>query len=208
MLKDVVSRHLVPVSQIASKKNRFQELQMFKHHIEIESLTTLFRPYSATKSSVWFYRSVFYGFGCLYMILGMMLITKSHTLAPELLFINSSLIKSVLFVLCALSASISLVIGYSMKPEQEAVNHLCRKAKERVKNIYQKKARLGMTQQELEQRYIAAMERLHGHKKEAEVLLNRIAATDSLEETMREELFNQALLELKQKTNELVRTLN
>lgn len=203
--------------QVYSNKNRsYPELHLFKSQIELDGNGPLHKPYSSAKASVLLYRAIFLSIGVLYFFLGIFLYSKSLTWTCSLLFGSSFLVKALLCSVCAASSLYCIVLGFLLKPEREAVKKVYRQSKARLLSTFERKAlshgikgyylygkeyRRALA---LRQTYNEAAEKMHEHKDEANLLVQRIAGSNTFDEAQKEELFNQAILELKDKLDNII----
>lgn len=212
MVQHVIEKkHQSPIQIYSSRRSHYPELHLFKNQIEIDGKGTLSKPYSSVKSSVMIYRTIFLSIGVLYFLLGLILFTKSLTWTCSLVFGSCVLVKTILCSLCSVSSIYCIALGLLIKHEKEAVKKVYNEYKTRLKRVHEKKAvKYGLksffvfgqeqrTSLALKQLYFDALERLQEYKDETMDILNRIADTESIDNDKREELYNQAILEFKDK---------
>lgn len=219
MLEGVINRHLSETITIYSnKRTDYSELHLFKHQIEMDTSGPLFQPYSVAKSSAKFYRIIFLSLGLLYLLLGAVIYFKSLTWTCGLIFGKPSLVKTVICGFCGFAAFSSIFLGFLIKTEREAVKRAFRQAKKQIGKIYERKViKLGIkrffyfgqgyqTYLALKQIHHDALEKLHEYKEDALHLVDRIANSDSADVNMKEMLYNQAISELKDKMELVIKT--
>ena len=200
-----------PIPIYSSKRNSYPELHLFKNQIEVESNGPIHKPYTNERSSVVMYRTIFLSIGVLYFLLALILFTKSLTWTCSLLFGSCFLVKTVLCSLCSISSIYCIALGFLIKSEKEAVKKVFSQAKSRLGRAYERKAvkhgiktffAFGEEQRRsmaLKQIYYEALEKLQEYKEETMNILTRISNTESLDGDKKEELYNQAILEFKDK---------
>lgn len=213
-MRDRQDQKIHKIEPFAFINSKAEGLHQFKNQIEVSRNHPKFRPYTAAKSSVSIYRTIFLGFGALYFMLGMILSFKSLTWTCGLIFGSCFGVKVVLFSVCALISSVSITLGFTMKTEKEAVKKLFNDAKKRLKKLYEKKLVHFEVQSHFafgkeyrktlafKQQYQEALDKLSDQKEETFHLIERIAKSYDLDGEMQEELFNQALLEFRQRADE------
>lgn len=212
MLESIIGRKsTAPIPIYSSKRNSYPELHLFKNQIEVDGNGPLHKPYSKEKSNVMLYRTVFLSIGVLYFLLALVLFTKSLTWTCSVLFGSCFLIKTVLCSLCSISSIYCIALGFLIKSEKEAVKKVFAQSKARLGKAYERKAvkygiktffAFGDEQRKslaLKQIYFEALEKLQEYKEETMHILSRITNTDTLDGNKKEELYNQAILEFKDK---------
>lgn len=212
------TRLLAPIPLFTSRRQEYTKLRLFKNRIELEKTGPNYKPYSTMKSSVMLYRTIFLGFGALYFLLGIILFFNSLNWSYTFLFGNSIDLKLAFCGLCAIASSSGILIGFTLRTEIEAAKRLYGKAKRRLKKFYDRKlVKFGVIRflsfgQEyrktlaLKQMYLDSLEKLQEYKEETLQILDQIARSNSLDGRMKEELFNQAILELDDKMNLVIHT--
>lgn len=197
-------------------KEEYPLLHLFKHQIESDKMGHFYRPYSFHKPSVYLYRLIFLGIGALYSLLAFILLIKTLSWTSEFLFGSKFYVKTTLLGICGLIGTSSLLMSFSMRPEKEAVKKAIRKGKTKLKRAYvRKKIQHGLNVLfsfgELRHKALAfnhhfheMMAKLYEEQEEAYHLVDRISRTKSVDYATREELFNQAIIELHRKIEGLV----
>jgi hypothetical protein len=193
-------------------------LHLFKKEVEVDKHSPKNKPYTHHKASILIYRTIFLTIGITYFILASIIYSKSLYWTCALIFGSSIAVKSVLLMVCGFISFISFIIGYYITPEKESVKHIVRNAKKKIKQIYrykmrhtlpgiiiiseEQKLRAAALNQELDH----AMETLHRYQEEGFHLVAQIAKTNSLDNDQKEELFNQAMIELRIKLERLIQS--
>ncbi|MFQ5729402.1 MAG: hypothetical protein ACE5GN_03480 [Waddliaceae bacterium] len=217
----VSNQHLFPSTPVYTNKlAKYQELHLFKTQIESEQYGPKFKPYSATKKNVSVYRMIFLCIGALYFLLGLILFYKSLSWTCSVLFGSCFYIKTLLCSFCGFSAVSSVILGFLLKTEKEAAKRLYRHSKRRIRQIYERKMiKFGVKRffsfgeeyrkfRSFKHLYLDALEKLQECKDNTLYLLDSISRSGSLDSRMREELYNQAILELKDRSEIVIRTYN
>jgi|694.fasta_scaffold75838_2 hypothetical protein len=198
-------------------KPRYPELETFRWQIEVEKTSPRYLLYSRLKKKVFTYKSVFLLFGFIFLSLSAVILAKASywsfgTLSYKEFFIAKNLA-------CTFCASIGVAsgwIGYSLRPEKEAAGLLLRKAKHKLSKAFASQKlnnglkgllAFGKKYQQtiaLQHAYQEAWDHCHHLHEELLHLFDRIGETCSLNEQAKEHLYNQALMEFKEKTFEVV----
>ena len=203
---------------IRSNSNKHYLLKNFKQEIEIEKDSPVNRPYSFLKHSILFYRIVFLTIGVVYFILALILLSKSLNWTCSLIFGNSLAVKTTLLMICGVVSFISLYFGFFITTERESVKLTIRHAKKKLKRLYAHKfgvfslKRFFENEEQSEksdkihQQLNKVFEQLDRLQLECIHLVDRISSSQSMEETQKEELFNQAIVELRFKLEAMINT--
>ena len=218
MLKTVAFQQLLPPTAVYSSQNgSYTELQLFKAQVQSERYGPQFKPYSASKRNVFMYRMIFLGIGVFYLILGLILFNQSMVWSVDILFGSSYSIKALLCSFCALLGTSSISLGFTLKAERDAARRFYHQTKQRVKQIYARKRNLSgiwgfipMGEDYRRSRafahlYREALEKLHACRDNVLCLLECISRAPTLDAQAREELYNQAILEFKDRADIVVK---
>ncbi len=197
-------------------KEEYPLLHLFKNQIEVDQLNPEHKPYSHQKSTVLIYRMIFLTIGVIYFILGAILLSKSLSWTCGFIFGSTTAVKSVLLSVCGSVSLSSIWLGLCMTTERESVKNTVRQAHREIKKIYERK----LTQNGIKRFFANEMDlrrstafkqhlqdfldNLHLEQKHATHLVDRIAKSNSLNKESREELFNQAIIELRSKLNSII----
>lgn len=184
----------------------YPELAQFKQDIQREA-GALLHAYHYYKKFALIYRCVFAGFTGLFTALMAMVLLMSDSSWPFLAILGHNLfVKATLGTLSAVLAVLALMMTLSISPAREAVNHSCRRAHRWVRQMYRLRlAKLGwrrflLNDPEVTQQvhaYHDILEKMHDAREKTLVLLNHISAAKHLKSEDRVNLFNQAVLELR-----------
>lgn len=219
ILKEIITPHLSTATSVFSNKsNVYSELFLFKQQINIKPNHPYLKPYSNKKISINLYRAVFLSLGILYLLLGLILFFKPFSWSCSFLFGNCSLLKTFLCTFCVVTSTSSLILGFFTRPERELMKKIFRKAKQQLKKKYNQKLQKYNVKKyfffgeeyrktlAFKQFYQESLEKFHDYLEETYHLLSHIRRSTSLERHMKEELYNQALLECSDKMNLTVST--
>ena len=83
--------------------------------------------YATKKLQNMFYRSLFFGFGLLFLALGTIIFFKTTNYACGLYFANCGMIKNCINFCCLMLAAGAFAFGYKIHPEKEAIRFLVSK---------------------------------------------------------------------------------
>lgn len=173
------------------------------------------QPYYIHKDNVMTYKKIFFGLSLLFLTLMVLVFYERTNIFCTLLFENCRFAHSVLCGLCFIFSLAAFGIANRMRPEQETAQHFFRKAKLRIKRIYiRKSAQLGnywllilLRDQHVIQAkggYEETIDHLHDIKETTQALLTHVARSP-LDVKKKESLFNQAIVELRDKLERVVR---
>lgn len=201
---------------IPSNKQQYPLLDNFKQEIEINKNSPENRPYSYLKPSILFYRIVFLTIGVVYFILASILLSKSLNWTCSLMFGSSLAVKTTLLIICGGVSLTSLYYGLFISAERETVRLTIRHAKKKLKKLYSSQfsffKRLMDSNEQTEksgqiyQQLSKIMEQLDRLQAECIHLVDRISKSESMGEDQKEELFNQAIIELRFKLESMIET--
>ncbi len=196
----------------------YTELEIFRQQIELDQQGLHHQPYTLNKSGVKVYKTIFYGFAFVFVLLGLFVSATSSTFTYA--FFNFSIVlKTFITLICFLLALASLIMGMTIRTEREAVMHYTRIAKTNLSKLYaRKKLKLGLKrflaffghpEQEtivLKQMYHDASDKINERKEEVLHLVDRINSTSTMDIQKKETLYNQAIAEFNDKLTLLVHT--
>jgi len=195
----------------------YPDLNVFKKELEVQKNTPHHRPYSASKGRVTLYKLIFWAFAGIFTILGSAIYMKSFTWAVSFLFGEVIQLRALLCFLCGTLAVSSGGVGFFLRPDREAKQQLAKEAKYRLRKIYhhqlihhgvQGTLLFGEDYRKysaLRHSYQDTLDLVREKKKEARVLLDRILHSKSLDSETKEELSNQALLQLRDHLSEILK---
>lgn len=193
--------------------NRYPNLHRFRQKIEDSSQGPQHQPYQSTQKKVLFYQIVFILIGMLFLFLCALSYTHTMNWSTSFLFENTAIAKIFLCSFCFITACSSLGVASSMRTEREALINLVHRAQKKLKRIHAKKiARLHLKPiEDLEkERFAQAIKVIYQDTLEKvleskEVAVNLVAEiVQSEEDTVRIDLFNEAILELNDRLHYLI----
>lgn len=185
--------------------NSYPELYDLREQIEIERNGPHHRPYSTNKKRVMAYQGIFLGFSLIFLTLAGLMCFKTTNWTCSLLFGNIMMIKTFIITFSFFLFLASVWTALSMRTEREAVNHLAKRAKKRLRAVYaRKQAELGVTSifshsdpkaAFLKQLYKEARDKIQDRLEETLLLFSRIKDSKEVDPESKEDLYNQAILE-------------
>lgn len=172
-------------------------------------MALLSMPFTFTKKKVFTYKSIFLGFGFLFLLLGAFVYLKTlycpfNGLLGETFQVTKNLVCS----FCLIAGFASLFICHYLSVEQEVVGHFTRKAHRDLSNLYARKKieykinqlfNFGIAYHKslvLNQIYRESCAKIQDLQDEAYLLFNKMILTKQLSPGKREYLYNQMILEL------------
>ncbi|MEC7839024.1 MAG: hypothetical protein VX777_03175 [Chlamydiota bacterium] len=196
--------------------NLFGDLHYFRNCIEEGKNGLQHYPYTSKKNKVFAYKTIFLGISTIFGLIAYYIhnayfcwaftFILGGQISPKILLTNIALILSLL------SFSVALYIN----PVREIANHVTKKALRRVKKIYARRSRdlscttftnaNGVYEIRMAKRdtYLDLVESIHNHNDETIMTMKRINISKTLDETQKELLYNQAILELQYKLEGVV----
>lgn len=189
------------------------ELDLFRQQIEWTRLHPM--PFTAAKKKVLSYKSIFLGLGLLFLVLGVFIWMKTHILPMHYLLLGTFYVaKNVICGFCGLAGAASLLICYSLSTEKEIIQQMIRKAQRDLSTLYsRKKLEHGIKGYSwgncdksayLLQGYRETHHKILDLKEETFLLFHRILHAEHLNGGKKEHLFNQAIMELDLKIEDLL----
>lgn len=183
----------------------YPELYDLREQIEIERNGPHHRPYSANKSKVMSYQGIFLAFSLIFLTLAGLLHFKTTNWTCSLFFGNFMMIKTFITTLSLFFFFSSMWVALSMRIERETINHLAKRAKKRLSKLYAKiRAENGFSSfyflddpksAFLRQLYRETRDRIEDRREETLLLFSRIKNSQDVDPEIKEDLYNQAVLE-------------
>lgn len=220
-----ISKQALPFldsTQIQKKSisSPFSDLQHFKQMLSAEDSGFFLHPYSAKKKSVWFYRLIFALLGSIF--LGLAYFSACRLPYHDLLslIINTHAIQGILTLTSVVIGLICFGVSATLKPEIEALNHLYHHAKRRLIRTYAgRKAQVSIKKFlpfsdcyrstiSLKHSYHDALEKIEHQREELKFLLKKISYAALISSSLKETLFNQALMEFRLKAETIIRSFD
>jgi len=204
---------------MTTPNREFTELEQFRHTAEESGIDIHHQPYHRKKKQVLTYRAIFLGLGILFLILTLIVIFMTHQLPwlEHVWTLSFTTTKSFVAFVGIILTLFSLWLAYSLRTEKEAAIHIFHKASHKLTQIYaQKHLKADLTRfswfgssytrfNALKQEYRMAQRELEEQKDQTLFLLGHINNNDAISLEQKEQLFNQALLELKDKLQGVLR---
>lgn len=197
-------------------KNSTNLLDLFKKEIDIDKNSPENKPYSFLKPSILFYRIVFLTIGLIYFGIAFTILSKSLNWTCSLIFGSTLAVKTAILMICSAISAISFYFGVLMSTEKETVRMTIRRAKKKLKKLYVHKfgifglQRMFQTEEKSEktgmiyQQFNHLFDQFDHLQVECIHLVERIAKSNTLNDKQKEELLNQAVIELRFKLNNLI----
>lgn len=171
-------------------------------------------PYYIHKKNVVKYKVIFYLLGLVFIGLSLFVFFEKTSWFCSMLFTNCYFAQAALSGFCLLLSAAAFSIGFHIRAEKDAVLHLACRAKQNIAKIYAQKCphfgygwllvfRGDKQAATLLKAYHDAADKLNELKNSTLILLKQVSHS-KLDFSSKEHLFNQALLELKEKLNWMV----
>lgn len=189
--------------------NKYIELNNFRQKIEEEKRGLHHRPYLAGKKKAQAYRMIFSCIGLAFLFIFAFVYHQSANWSYLLIFDNWFVPKHMLCGACLILSAISFGICYSLRAEKEAVQQLVSRAHRKLKRSFaHKKAEIGKSSSHkmlvFRQAFHEAWEKINDSREVTIHLFEQIANESRRNMKAKEELFNQAILELNDKLQHIL----
>lgn len=190
----------------------YAELDNFRQQISDEGNCYYHQPYALHKKKAFSYRVIFASIGIFFSLLMMVVSFKTTSWFYNFYLGDSFALKACLGFVCALFSFAALSMAYSISAEKEAVQYFLHKAKCRIAQLYaRKRAGLGIRRfldyskaAPLQHSYQETVDQMHDLKEHTYRLLNQIASAKELNSKQREILYNQSILEMRDRLNKII----
>lgn len=194
------------------RQTQYRELQAFRQQLDVAEIGPFHQPYEAQQRKVRIYRALFFGLSLLFISLLILIMCHKTSWICNMYLGGSFYVKSILIGLTSLLATSSLILGYNLRSEREALNALWHIAKYKIRCQYKKRrTEMGIPpffpSKEgalLQHTYFETLDKALEHKNGSLALLDQIRRADGIEHTARLQLYNQALSELRDRFNEII----
>jgi hypothetical protein len=196
----------------------FRELNVFRSQMNTFE-DCKYGPYALFKKKTLIYKSIFIALAAFFLILGTFILSKPLFWSfPLLSGARCLMIKYFLGFMCFGITSFIYRVQIHMQPETEATSHFLQHYRSQLAKIYRrKKLELGFSifmsfissspqYTHLQQDYQTVMHDIQDDQEEIFFLFDKIRRSPYLNYQSRELLYNQAILELKQKLNHNLET--
>lgn len=186
----------------------FKELHKFRQNIEEGRCGLHHYPYTTNKNRIFLYKSIFFALSGLFAFLAFYLYFSYLSWTFSFFFKEGIQIKQLFFWMCGLFSVISSGVAFSMIPEKELTLCTILKAKKQIKKMYKRRltaiscvnnsSPFGTDHERavINHTYEDVMDKIGMLKNETLMTLKRIRISKQLNDSQKEHLYNQALLEL------------
>lgn len=207
---------LIPKVTSIQGNNPYRELQEFRESLKAIDIGPHFQIYEKHSKSALTYKLVFMFFAFFFISILSVLVFHKTSWVLNTYLSSSYLIKSGMIVLCSALSFISFCIGWRIKPEREAIHHLVRTAKYKVTQTHSKRQiEFGFRRfllfckdytktSVLKHTYREAVFKMHEVQEQAFAILDHISRSVDLSKEQRIRLYNQAILECRDKLNGII----
>lgn len=187
----------------------YQELQNFRSESTSASVGIDEQPYEKHKKTAMLYQIIFLGIAVIFLTFSFCLGYKQSSWLYNVFMVNASLTKIFLCGFCGVASVFALGIAGCIRPEREAVYAMIAKAKTRFARNYVTKKREELHRHgttllkvligppALMHAYKEGIEKLYEFRDAGIATLDHIASASHLDPSKRVLLYNQALLELR-----------
>ncbi|CDZ81051.1 hypothetical protein BN1013_01579 [Candidatus Rubidus massiliensis] len=206
------SLYLFNQEQISPYKN----LHAFREKIELKKQSPHHLPYKFEEKKVQLYQTIFCSFGLIFALLSAfvafyarqfsLLIFHHHFIVPK---------AFIIFIPTVLSLA-AFILMYNLSPQREALRRIMETAKKRMRRAYLKKIaflsfkkghnffqRYTLTSS-LRHDYLSSLEKMDDCKAVTAALLKKIDECEETDSSVREHLYNEALLEFNDKIHSVL----
>ncbi len=214
--KKTISAHFR--AKLAPSNIHYLELELFKQRLQGDQATSSHHTYVASYDKVRWYRSIFFGFGIVFLGMSALIYCQNLVFFAGLLGSIGSATKNILAVFPLLLALVSIGMGYALCIAKEASGSLAEKAKRKLIRSYaRKRIKLGFhgfaffkndmgKQSALKHQYTEALDLIVEQHDETLHLLQKIQKYTLVDPCYRELLFNQALAEMNNRMQNIFNT--
>jgi hypothetical protein len=199
-------------------KLSYPELSAFRKQLEKNKACIKHKPYTLYKKKVLQYRAIFFGFGLLFLILGVIVHYKTLTLSPTILFGSISTFKTSVCFFCIILTLSAWGFSWWLSAEKETAMRLIHQAKNKLRSAHDRKwldlglrSYLAFGKQRrptlaFRQEYRETCARILEVKEETFHLLEQISSAPEINPKTQENLYNQAMIELTEKLAGIVQS--
>jgi hypothetical protein len=213
---ELLDAALFPQQSNSCECELFEELNHFRRKIEQGRSGLHQFPYTIHKNKVSMYQMVFIMLSVIFFAAAIHLYFAHFNWIYYLMFSGTITLQSFLITISCGMGIATGGMGLSLKPEGEIADYSLRRAHRKIKKIYRRKVRFshcahysspkGMCtlRQGNTLIYEDLIDKLHSLKEENNMTLKRIRLSKKLSDQQKENLYNQAILELQFKLERLV----
>lgn len=196
------------------------ELEQFRQEMIEQRACPHHHPYETHKRNALFYRSIFFGFGILFLGLMWFIAMQQTNWFCNAYMGYCLLTKMSASGFCGLAAIAALSIGLRIRADREAVQNLLSKAKRHIGRMYaRKRTSFGVkrflvfcqhnTQAILMRHaYHESVDKMHEIKDTTLQLLDQISKASHLDHAKKIELLNMAILDMREKLHQIVKSFH
>lgn len=205
---------LLGIHQYSKNLTTYDELEQFRLQIEEERIGPHHRPYHALGKKTRVYRSIYYSLALLFFGLAFLVYTQTLNWSCSLLFENFWTAKVGVCLLCLSLGTAAFSFSFLIRQEKEAVLQLIERAHQKIKQIYKRKqvencynnsSNYTHSQQMMYLKHSSqeALVKIQESKEIVFLLFDQISQSLDKHE-VKEELYNQSILELGEKLNQII----
>lgn len=205
---------------IAQSQDANKDDDFYPELTEFKQLTSSQHFYAIHHRSATIYRIVFAGFSALFFLLMLALVYQKASGFSLLFSGNCATAKTWLSIISGFISAASFAIGLHIRTEREAVSYIQRRAKRRLTQMYFRKGvRFGWRRfiffmpeytefAVVRIAYRDALDKMREVKETTLVILDQVANARHFTAAEKGRLFNQGILELRDKLNVSIHTFN
>lgn len=191
------------------------ELELFRQQQRELGSCPVQRPYDWHQKNARIYRVIFLGLAFIFMGLSGWIVLQQSNWFALWVFGHSLEIKVLLCALCGGFSTAAGVIALGIRAEKEAVYHFWKRYSRKLQRLYlRRRAVFGFRKwlfagdeiAVLKHGYHEAVEKLHELKEGTLLLMEQVAQASELDRARRIHLFNEAVLELRERLSSVVGT--
>lgn len=207
-------------AKIGTNNIHYLELELFKQKLNGYQDGSILQSYKASYEQVRWYRTIFFILGCLFLCLSGVIFHNHLFFFSVLLGNISTITKGVLAGFTLLCALMALMMGYSLCIAKEASGNLADKARRKLTRSYAKrrikqgfhgfaflKKNCGM-HSVLKHQYLESIDYIAEQHEITLHLLQKIQKFNAVDTNYRELLFNQALAEMNDSLQNILKTFD
>lgn len=217
LLKHQLSTKPLFTVKLADFGKSYLELDHFRQQIEWDKKCLEPMPFTAAKRKVLTYKSIFLALGLLFLVLGAFIYMRTFALPFTYFLLGTFYIaKNLVCGFCGMAGTASLLISHSLRTDREIVGHIIRKGRRNLSKLYARKKiehklnsfmNFGPAYQKslvLSHTYRETHDKILDLKEETLHLFQRILSADHLNGGRKEHLYNQAVLEMDLRLEEIL----
>lgn len=193
--------------------NAYKELNQFRSDFSAAEIGPYHQIYQKHQKSALIYKLIFSGIGLFFLSMLIYVgFQKTNWICNDFVA-GCFLAKTGLYTICSIFSTAAFFFAARINAQKEAVQHLMRMAKQKLSLVYKRRlSRIGLKGifvfcenykdvADLRHEYHEIMDKMHESRDSTLTLLSHISKADEMEKDQRITLYNQALLELRDKLN-------